>query len=267
MARGRSGPVVSLFAFQDIITSVSGILIVVVLLMALELIEQPEADASSPSADARSMTEALTAAEAERESLKSLLDDETDAVEAAAGTSAGELARQIADSEAEIQRLDVQIHNLQSDAEALDAAAAALEVKQFDAADVLAEIEQLGRRADALRSEVESTRKDDRIVYAFPRGVNKSGWLVVLNADDIAVAPIGVVARPTWFRGESTAAEEFLDWSKARPADYFLLLIRPAGIDDFDAVEEDFRDRSVEYGFDVLGERATVLHPERGAAP
>lgn len=266
MARGRSGPVISLFAFQDIITSVSGILIVVVLLMALELIEQPEADAATPASDVQSMTESLAEAEAELVSLKRRLAAETDAVKAASETSAGELTRQITDVESEIRRLGTQIRRLESDAEKLDAAAAALEVKEFDAAKELAEVEQLRRRAQELRSEIESTRNDDRVVFTLPRGFNKPGWLAVLAGHEIAAAPIGVAARPTRFRGDSTV-EEFLAWAKARDSDYFLLLIRPTGIDHFNTIEQDFRGRSVAYGFDVVGERLTVLHPERGAAP
>lgn len=267
MARGRSGSVVSLFAFQDIITSVSGILIVVVLLMALELIEQPEADAASQTAAVQTMTESLAAAESERDSLKRRLAAETDAVKTASETSAGELARQIAEFDSEIRRLGAQIQNLKSDAEKLDAAAAALEVKEFDSAKEFAEIEQLRRRAQDLRNEIEATRNDDRTVYTLPRGINKAGWIVVLADDEIAVAPIGIAARPTRFHSDSTAADEFLAWVKTHDSDYFLLLIRPTGIDHFDTVEQDFHDRSIAYGFDVVGEQVTVLHPERGAAP
>lgn len=263
MARGKSGPVVSLFAFQDIITSVSGILIVVVLLMALELVERPEADAAAPGAHTEATADALAAAEAERDTLKAVLADEGEAVREAAGTSAEELRRDLADQEAEIERVGEQFRDLEADAEALEEAAEALEVKQFDAAGRIAELEEARRRTAELQREIESARRDDRVVFTLPRGINRPGWLVVLSGEKLAAASIGVEARPTDFDGIA----ELLDWSEEHRGDYFLLLIRPSGIDAFNRVETAFELRGVTYGFDVIGETTDVLHAERGAAP
>lgn len=64
--RGRSGPAISLFAFQDIITSVTAIVIVVVLFLALDLVQRKEsARADSPVGVAADLTDRI--AELKRE--------------------------------------------------------------------------------------------------------------------------------------------------------------------------------------------------------
>src|SRR5688572_28379815 len=57
--RGRGGTPMSFFAFQDIITSVTGIMILVTLILALEFIQKSE---GSPKNQTKQITEELTAA-------------------------------------------------------------------------------------------------------------------------------------------------------------------------------------------------------------
>ena len=47
--RGRSGPTISLFSFQDIITSVTAIVTVITLLLALDLVQRKQSDAGDSS--------------------------------------------------------------------------------------------------------------------------------------------------------------------------------------------------------------------------
>src|SRR5689334_22415324 len=70
MRRGRGGNPFSLFAFQDIITSVSGIFIVIVLLLSLELIQRPAHSSPAASSPINELTEAIRKAEAELQQLK-----------------------------------------------------------------------------------------------------------------------------------------------------------------------------------------------------
>ena len=48
--RGRSGPAISLFSFQDIITSVTAIVTVIALLLALDLVQRKQSQSSDSSA-------------------------------------------------------------------------------------------------------------------------------------------------------------------------------------------------------------------------
>jgi len=47
--RGRSGPTISLFSFQDIITSVTAIVTVITLLLALDLVQRKQSKAGDSS--------------------------------------------------------------------------------------------------------------------------------------------------------------------------------------------------------------------------
>src|SRR5687768_1306288 len=126
MARGRTGPVVSLFAFQDIITAVSGILIVVVLLLALELVEQPQAEASSTDHQAESIQEALRSAEAERDRLRLEIASAAEFTQEAAGTSASALQSEVAELGATQLRLTQHLQELKSEAAQIEEAKASL---------------------------------------------------------------------------------------------------------------------------------------------
>lgn len=263
MARGRTGPVVSLFAFQDIITAVSGILIVVVLLLALELVEQPEAEASSPAHHAQAIEQALSTAEAERDRLKAEIADAAAITREAAGTSANALRDDIAGLQASLKDVEELVIKLTGEAEELAEMKAAHEVQEFDSADVIVELEEVKRQIAQRMVEIDEAQNDDRVVFTLPRGFNRSGWLVVLGERDVTAAPIGVEAAPTIYEGASS----FLNWAEGQRGAYFLLLIRPQGIDTFEQIEDQFRLQDIAYGFDVIGRDRKVLHPQRGAAP
>jgi hypothetical protein len=269
VARGQSGAPVSFFAFQDIITAVSGILIIVVLLLTLELVEQREVEAA-PAGRPADVSAELAAAEAERDSLKAELADEAAAVKAAAGASAGELRSQSAALRTEIERLGGEVAKAEARKAELTAAEKAVEVRRFDAAETLARAEQAGRKADELRRQIEEAKRDDRPVFSLPRGFNKAGWLAVLGGSSVEAAPIGRTTRPTRIAGPDGAtgsADAFLRWADEHDGDYFLLLVRPSGAEIFKPVDDAFREKGVSYGFDAVGEGQIVLHPERGAAP
>lgn len=266
MPRGNSGTPVSFFAFQDIITGVSGILIILVLLLTLELIEQPDAEANTPPARAADARSALAAAEAERDEIRSELVGEGDAVRIAAAASAGSLHTEIEDLRAEIARLTAELERLTSVASALKASSKAIEVRRFDTAETVADIEAAERRADELRKEIEAAKKDDRLLFTLPKGLNKNGWLAVVSGTFVEVAPIGREAQPISFSG-SSSSNSFLMWARERRSDYFLVLVRPSGIAGFDEIDEEFRQQGFSYGYDVIGEAQEVLHPVRGAAP
>ena len=69
--RGRSGHAISLFAFQDIITSVTAIIIVIVLLLALDLTQQKEGSAGMPLALANELEQRIESVQTELNDIKS----------------------------------------------------------------------------------------------------------------------------------------------------------------------------------------------------
>jgi hypothetical protein len=124
--------------------------------------------------------------------------------------------------------------------------------------------------------EIERQRKeeqaDDRRVFSLPRGFQKQGDLAVLEGDRISVAPLGRPATPVEFRagglGKSAAGglTDGIGRQGLRSA-YFLMLVRPDGTALLEELQEQMTAGSISHGFDLIGRKQAILHPERGAAP
>lgn len=275
--RNRSGPAISLFAFQDIITSVSGIIIVMVLLLSLELVERPETKPNAvASAVAAEVEAAIAEAEAELKSLQGTVEALNSLIGDIAETSPAELTAEIDSLRRRIEEKKRQIEQLQNQAEELELEEKDVLVERFDLQDERARLETVEQEIAELEEQIEQETSDDRLVFSLPKGFRKSGWLAVIEAGQIETAPLGREARPLRFVdkpsgliGTDSASDQFLEWAGRRSTTktYFLLLVRPSGAEVFDELETRLNLRGFEFGFDLIAPHQAVLHPERGAAP
>jgi len=264
----------SLLAFQDIITSVSGILMFIVLMLSLELSNEAAAP-ETPVVDAADL-EQLEAAVAEARKRKTTLEGMLGASDDLARAAAAVAPEQL---RAELRDLDLKIEDLQRSNRSLEARRDTLLADKRSAASETADsaadqtaTEQALKEASRLALEISNVKSDDRPVFSLPRGFSKSGWLVVVSKDRCEVAPLGRRASPRSFpvsSGLLSAASDvspFLAWSKSLDADaYFLLIVRPGAAAAFEAIKDDFATRKVSFGYDVAGPNRKLLDPDRGA--
>lgn len=275
--RRRSRTVVSLFAFQDIITSVSGIIIVLVLLLTLELIDRPQAEGSPSSrAVADQIEQAIASAEQDLEALRETTGSTDELIREVANSPPAALRDQIGNLEQRIAQLQAQLALHREQAKQLEKAEEAAELQRFDLKETLESLDQARREVQTLETQLDEERRDNRLVYALPRGFEKEGWLALVEQHQIAVAPIGREAKPIFFTGTklgpltvSSAADRFIEWITGQGASstYVLLLVRPGGVEDFQKIDQQLTDRGIAFGFDLVGADESVLHPVRGAAP
>ena len=274
--RGRSGPVISLFSFQDIITSVTAIVTVITLLLALDLVQRKQSQAGDSSGNlAVELAARLVAAEVELAELKAAAGTTDDLVREVAATSPAELRNEIAQRESAIAELERERTRLERQRGQWKTREKEEQTEQFDLeplrqqqANALAEAAELDRQRT-------SEQVENRTVFSLPRGFQKEGWIVVIDATQIAIAPLGRPAQPVVVRTSglpligTSAAAGFVAWierEQLRSA-YFLLLVRPDAARAFDDVQELLTDKSISHGFDLIGADQSILHPERGAAP
>ena len=274
--RGRSGPVISLFSFQDIITSVTAIVTVITLLLALDLVQRKQSQAGDSSGNlAVELAARLVAAEVELAELKAAAGTTDDLVREVAATSPAELRNEIAQRESTIAELERERARLERQRGQWQTREKEAQTEQFDLeplrqqqANALAEAAELDRQRT-------SEQVENRTVFSLPRGFQKEGWIVVIDATQIAIAPLGRPAQPVVVRASglpligTSAAAGFVAWierEQLRSA-YFLLLVRPDAARAFDDVQELLTDKSISHGFDLIGADQSILHPERGAAP
>ena len=252
--RGRSGPTISLFSFQDIITSVTAIVTVITLLLALDLVQRKQSDAGDSSgALAVELAARLAQIEAELIELRTATASTDELVREVAATSPAELRNEIAQRESAIAELEVVRARLERQRTGWKAREKEERAEGFELEPVREQQARLEREAAELEQQRKAERAENRTVFSLPRGFQKEGWLVVIGAKQIDVAPLGRSARPVAFVGKGLplfgtsaagAFEKWIDDQGLRSA-YFLLLVRPEAARTFDEVEELLTKKSV----------------------
>lgn len=274
--RGRSGPAISLFSFQDIITSVTAIVTVIALLLALDLVQRKQSQASdSASAMAVVLKERLEQIEAELAQLRNAADSTNELVRAAAATSPAELRNEIAQRELAIEELLREQKRLEEQGLKWQSQETEKLAEQFDLEPLKDEQARTSRAADLLEAQIAEEAAEKRPIFSLPKGSQQQGWLAVIDSQQIEVAPLGRAARPEKFVATgiaflgSSAAANFEKWIKDQQlgSAYFLLLIRPGGDEVFQSVQSILLQQSISHGFDLISADQAMLHPERGAAP
>jgi len=263
----------SLLAFQDIIMSVTGIIIVVVLLITLELMAHANNDNGlQAAATAELLRQEITTAEAIRDELQAAIQRVEQTAQQSAHSSPAVLRREMEEETTTIQQLEEVISVLTPKAQLLEKALQSLEAESFELQETRDELAAIRERIAQLEQQIAEEAKDNRTIFTLPKGIQKNGWLVVVSGRRISAAPFGRESVPVHFQshaGERALADSFLTWADAFSVQstYFLLLCRPDGSGPLVEVRAGLASRGIEYGYDLIGSKRIVLHPKRGTAP
>jgi hypothetical protein len=266
MARRRKvGAAISLFAFQDIITSVSAILIFVTLLMTLDLLDRRPDGGDAAQAAADDLRSAIAETTARRDALRARSRQVQQKLHALTDASPDDLRRKAELAEAEAADLDGQVRRLAGRVEQAGRRVEQAEARVGEAEDRRRELAALEEEAESLDGQVADEADGNRVYYNVVGGRPRAGWLVEVSRDRIAAAPLDREARPVVFdRGRSSGCAEFLAWVAGR-GDYLLLAVRPGGGERFDAIADTLRASGHPFGYDPIAEDQEVFDPERGA--
>ena len=273
--RGRGGSPVSLFAFQDIITSVTGIMILVTLFLALELIRRrqgsPDQQTAALSAEIREAVKqagdtqtAVATIRRTIDELKSDLAGREASLTQEVRYDAGELARQLRDLE-ELNKLLAQ--ELATSRERRTAAEESLdELKQQDAQkdDDRQELADLTRQAQEKLRELQKLKQSNRVIFNAGQGSAKTPWLIELTPGKIQAAEAGNRAPPQSFAD----VQALLAWTtkRSRSGEYFVLLLKPETIEEFHEARLGLEKQGFDVGFDLLGSTQSAIDSQSGAA-
>lgn len=278
--RRRSGPAFSLFSFQDIITSVTAILILLVLILALELIARRHDEAAADQDASRSALQQSAAAlerlvaqlttlvptdetrplaertqsEFERD-VRVMEDQARQAVAAAESARAVEeraraLAAEAEAKLAEVQDLRDELRRTLDEAALLDDEAAKL------ALDNAKEAERIARRRDELS---EQPTPGAELVFNAPENSNSQAWIVEVSNDGLVVVKLGTNERRVLGAaiGPGSAVDEWV--AELDPdRDHALILVRPSGIAASADIRETLAEEGVSFGVDFIGEGQVV---------
>ena len=262
--RKRNTAAFSLFAFQDIITSVTGIMILVTLILALELIQRKEQ--SPPQKTAELIEQSQAAIEANRRETEQI-DSElkqrnVEAVELA-GVDVTRLKRQSEDVSRQNQQMKDELDRLGRERDKADMRRNQAKKAKAKHADDPKNLQQLQEQIARKEKELKTIKQSNRVIYNPAKGSSKSPWLVEVAAGKVLVAPMGKSAKPHVF----PSAAAFQGWlGKRNPnAEYFVLLVKPSGIKFFDEIRKALQQRKFDVGYDLLPASKTAIDPEKGA--
>lgn len=283
--RGRTtGAAISLFSFQDIITSVTAILILLVLILTLELITRSRQ--RGVAVEHRRVAEDLRGAVADMERRSAALRSEIATLQSAARQSA---AFSVAETEARSRRaaerareVDAEIEMLESQVRAAASArrrdegalvaersGAPLEsaerVAAMDAR--AAEMEQVNQAERAKQRDAKSAKIDasaaPTLVFNMPRGATLKPQFVEVSSVGLTVmGPDGALGRR--FSGTDAAFDRWLS-SLDSGSQYVVVITRPSGLRFHDAVIAAIESANLRYGLELAGEAMPIsLQPEGG---
>ena len=266
---------VSFFAFQDIITSVVGIFVLITLIMAIEL-AQSVADASEASSEGVSadLLKSLASLEAGIEEMQAEFDGLSSAQNAASGLNRFNREQALKDAQLRLQQIEQRSARVEQDLD--DAKQSLVEAKKIEA-QLLAQ----GQAADAEREEMKRLHDKRKEIERYSvvleidkplifRDQTQEGRAVVLVKldKDILVADSGS-ATTQRYSGTSRQTK-FSAWlAKTQLSSrQFLVIVKPAGVDDFEEIKNSLDEARAIWGFDVAEQDANFqLRYEMEMAP
>lgn len=258
---------ISLFSFQDIITTITGVTILVTLLMALDLV-RPTGDArQAVSAEAAGQTPGDLAPQVARlQAANEVLAEQLKELRSRARQAA-------AASPHTVQELQQQHDRLLAQAEASrqwhaeHAPQTQRDVSRFQAEQARLEQELAARNAQLAKAQHDARRaaSGQHRLYRFRPSGAKTWWIVDVGATSWQLWEIDRQGRPTGRRqvfGQPRAAARLAameEWLAGRSStqEALFLLVRPWAVRDFYRLRDALRQRGFPLGYDLLGEGQT----------
>ncbi|PHS08274.1 MAG: hypothetical protein COA78_12940 [Blastopirellula sp.] len=264
--RRSSQQPISLFAFQDIITAVTGIFILIMLILAIQIVDTQH-QTSEPAEIVASdrdleILEELTLSVVE---ITSEIDRLNEMTALAAGSTPDQLSEDIKNLREAVVQLkterdakDQQVLKLNNQVQSLQ--------NELKGSQLQTRTEQLKQKLKDIESKRSKLKATNRIVYNLQNLAGKQAWLVDISDEGILAAPFGEVTAPLKFPSRTSSAfREWLDSQSDRNC-HIVLFIRPNVIDQFLPIKKMITQHGISVGFDLIGEADTVIDPVSGAS-
>lgn len=277
--RSLNSSKISFFAFQDIITSVSGILILITLILATEL-ERPRlqpAQVTDPQLS-RKLEETLrqqAEADLHNQQLQRLVvEAETAPTPEKLAADIARLREQLVEEKAKTARADAELAAGLSAIEARDKALGLTDIvlqiqrviqetesivsQNVNVRQKMAELEQ---RVVSVQSRLLKLREQNEKLWIIPdrSGTTKEPILATVSASGVKMERFDHPEQGKEF-SKANASSQFKSYLDGiRPTDqYVVFLIKPSGIDLFERLVKLARNREFEVGFDAVEEAREI---------
>ena len=263
--RRTSEQPLSLFSFQDIITSVTGVMILLTLLLSIELIQRVVSSAPQQTKlQVTASTQSIEEMKAEIDDLQSklqssgVLPKDLPSLDAAA---LKEKRLQLEEANDQLRRevteLTERLDQKRGEVVSAETTSAAEQQRLAE------EIAQLEQAATEAKEKLDSINSSNRIFFKKEPG-GKETWIVEVTASGLQAAKIGVAAKPQQFATVQSFAKLLKSLDSGATA--FYLIVKPEGELLFEEVKESVRNAGFDVGFNVVATDQQVIDPNTGAA-
>jgi hypothetical protein len=286
ITRSTRRAVVSLFSFQDIITSVTAIMILLVLILTLELVTRSQRRGVTPEDRqvARELRETVDALRSRADVLRAEQAGATQAARRVAAVSVAEIRRRQDEADRTVGLLQEENAILEARARTARVDQRTAERRLVDgtvdgAANLATHAVAMDQRAaemeEANRRERERQHESHRTA-ARPAGGTlvfnqdpdnaRTPVLVDASADGLTVLAGGGPPRQYSWSGERPAAD-FGRWLSTLDSEsrYVVVLLRPSAVNRYDKVREAVTAAGLGLGLELVGESMRVVLPANGS--
>ena len=248
----------SLFAFQDVMASLIGIMFFIVILMALDIVDQytPVAEADivdgDPIVKLRARLKELTELKIR---LEQGITSATEKLNVASAFTDEQLLESVQMMHKELLYLHAKVEQVEKGLADIESKNAGIK-KKIAASQI--EIRGLDEEIAKLKARARAKRALPRVAYIIDEITQREPWLVEVTGKSIRVAAKDGKSAVTTFAADTAAARraKFLAWTKSKSSlkHYFVLLIKPSGIEQARGLTAALKIKGFSTGKDLLPE-------------
>ena len=267
MGRRRTGAMpFSLFAFQDIITSVTGIMILVTLMLVLDFLEKLEGAPQQQSHQViDEVRSTLSKVALEVATLEANLDPHDDVPNDLVVLDVRTLSsrlRSVSDVNTTLQAELQQVRRLQ---DRTSESLASWRQRSEASHSMVNEIERLRKLIESNQDKLDRLKTSNRVIFTVPQSGGEKPWLVEIGEGQIRVAEMGLSSPPQSFQTD----DAFFSWLSGRNPrnEYLVVLVSPESVDRFDGLANSLFEKRFPYGVNLLRSGQSAIDAETGAAP
>tara|TARA_R110002073_G_scaffold73085_7_gene178790 strand:+ start:7274 stop:8104 length:831 start_codon:yes stop_codon:yes gene_type:complete len=258
--RRNAGPGISFFAFQDIITAVVGIFILITLILVLELAQRVESASAAPAEDIKPVVETIAMLQRQIEKIEAEIAERSQESNRSADINAFniedkvlQLRQQNGSLELQIETSDAKSNQLASENAVANAESARLIEQSSQLSSQRIKLEELANKAEQIQEKTNVLLGDESTVYRNETEDGRYLTLITLSAQTIEIRD--ALSRTTRvFRG-ARRLRELEMWFTTTPMlhRHLLVFVEPGGAGDFQTIETLATGNDARYGFTVVG--------------
>jgi hypothetical protein len=263
--RKASGPSVSFFAFQDIITSVVGIFVLITLIMMVELVQRKGSTPASTKLleDSHSSVIADLMLQVEKlESRSKKLDSISTKIGSVQVFNKDEIAKELRASiqslNEQIERTDQRKREIQRIIDSQIKLQASLQSETVQRSRDREELAKLLKELGRLDSKIGELDSDAPLIFKSKSLDGRTVVVVDVARDETVLLDLDADRRTT-IRGKDSE-REFKNWiaKHSKGNFHYFLLIRPNGASNFDTLRSSLDESGASYGYDLLDQDRTI---------